>query len=611
MLATVLFLLALAALPAAGQVSGNNSLNGAYAFRQVLLVTDGGSNLSEIRSASGLLTFDGAGRFTIDGQQLVGTAAPAALTGAGSYTVKPGGYVTLTNPLRSSAVVNARLGIGALMGASTEAGPTVFDLLIAVPLPAQPVSNATLNGPYWVSTLEFPGASLANIRNTNSKLTANGAGAFAENSVTGQARNLGNRTLTHDVGPITYSVSPNARGILSFAATDVNGRLAAGLKEIFVSQDGSVFIGGSMTAGVHGLIVGLRAFASGATTTSWSGFFFTAGMRFDADRSRLTAAAGSVNVTASGSVWARRTRQSDGLFDASTLATYSLAADGSGPFLSTTGKVNLAASGQLFTTSGVSVVDTASYELYFGSRMPPQSGTGVFLNPQGVLNAASFAPPGAPVSPGGFVTLFGSGLAAQTTVASALPFPKTLGGVSVSVNGVAAPVYSVSPSQISAIIPYGVTGSTATIVVTSNGTPSNAVEIPLAATAPGVFSLAQNGLGDAAVLHANYSVVNAGNPARAGETVQIYLTGLGAVSPAVADGAAAPATPPFANVLSQVAVTVGGRPCAVVFSGLAPTLAGLYQLNVTLPAGLPPGLHSLAVQTPEGFTDLVDLRVGL
>jgi uncharacterized protein (TIGR03437 family) len=599
------------AAPATAQVSGNGSLNGTYAFRQVLLVTDGASNVSEMRSASGLLTFDGAGRFTIDGQQLVGTAPPAALTGAGSYTVKPGGYVTLTNPLRSSALLNARLGMGAVMGASTEAGPTLFDLLIAIPLPAQPVSNATLTGPYWVSTLEFPGASAASIRNTNSKLTANGSGAFAENAVTGQARNLGNRLLTQDVGPVTYSVSPNARGLLSFAATDVNGRLAAGLKEIFVSQDGSVFIGGSMTAGVHGLVVGVRAFASGATNASWNGFFFTAGMRFDADRSRFTAAAGAVNVTSAGAVWARRTRQSDGLFDASTLATYSLGADGSGPYLSTTGKVNVGASGQVFTSSGVSVVETASYELYFGARMPPQSGSGVFLHPQGVLNAASFAPPGAPVSPGGFVTLFGSGLAAQPADATAFPFPKTLGGVSVSVNGVAAPIYAVSPGQISAIIPYAVTGPTATIVVTSNGTPSNAVEVPLAVTAPGVFSLAQNGLGDAAVLHADYSVVNASNPARAGETVQVYLTGLGAVTPPVADGAAAPSTPPFATAVSPVAVTVGGRPCTVVFSGLAPTLAGLYQLNVTLPAGLPPGVHSLAVQTVEGFTDMVDLRVGL
>jgi adhesin/invasin len=273
--------------------------------------------------------------------------------------------------------------------------------------------------------------------------------------------------------------------------------------------------------------------------------------------------------------------------------------------------VNVAAAGQVFSTSGVGAVDSSSYEIYFGARMPAQSGAGVFLNPQGVLNAASFAPPGSPVSPGGFVTLFGSGLAGQTATATAFPFPKILGGVSVTVNGIGAPIYAVSPGQISAIVPYAVTGSTATIIVTSGNTASNAVEVPLAPTAPGVFSLPQNGLGDAAVLHADFSVVNAANPAHAGETVLVFLTGLGAVTPAVADGAPAPATPPLAMANAEVAVTVGGRPCTVVFKGLAPTLAGLYQLNVTLPATLGPGTYSLAVQTVEGFTDMADLRVGL
>ena len=109
----------------AAQVSGNQSLTGKYYFRLVLLVTDGTTNVTDTRSASGTLTFDGNGNFTISAQQLVGTAAAVTLTGNGTYTVKPGGFVTMTNPQRAGATVNARLGSTALVGSSTEAGATV------------------------------------------------------------------------------------------------------------------------------------------------------------------------------------------------------------------------------------------------------------------------------------------------------------------------------------------------------------------------------------------------------------------------------------------------------------------------------------------------------
>src|SRR5262249_41014246 len=155
-----------------------------------------------------------------------------------------------------------------------------------------------------------------------------------------------------------------------------------------------------------------------------SGFYVTAGLRYDIPSSgsagTLAAAAGAVNATSLGSVWARRTRQSDGLFDASLLSPFTLGADGAGMFSSSTASVNVAANGQAFTTSGVGTVDRTSYELYFGARMMPESGTGVFLNPQGVLNAASFAPPGYPISPGGVVTLYGNGFGNQNLTAGSL-----------------------------------------------------------------------------------------------------------------------------------------------------------------------------------------------
>src|SRR5258708_4593510 len=95
--------------PVWAQVSSNSSLNGKYYFRQVMLVTDGGANVADTRTASGTVTFDGNGNLTLTGDLLIGAAAPAQFNSAGVYTVKPGGYVTLANPLRPASTINARL----------------------------------------------------------------------------------------------------------------------------------------------------------------------------------------------------------------------------------------------------------------------------------------------------------------------------------------------------------------------------------------------------------------------------------------------------------------------------------------------------------------------
>lgn len=607
MLAYLYFASALLCTVANAQISSNQSLKGKYNFRHLLASADASANVTDLRTGSGTITFDGNGGYTATGIVLVNVST-SPLNASGTYAVSPGGFVTLDNPLKAGKV-NARLGATGLVGASTEVAG-VFDMFIAAPAPTQPVSASILSGGYWISTLEFQGGGINNLRSANFKLTANNAGSFIENTIRGQARNLGDQLLTQTVGPMTYSVTPDGLGTLTFPLTgalDQTTQLVSGTKEIFVSPDGSFFVGGSNNTGGQGMIVGVKAFASGA---SFSGSFVTAGLRYDIAPARLTSAVGAVNATTLGSVWARRTHQSDGLLDASELITYAVNPDGSGLWTSTTGGLSIASTGQTFATTGVASTSSNDYELYFASQMIPQSQTGVFLNPQGVLNAASFAPPGYPISPGGFVTLFGSGFGTQTVKASAFPFPPSLGGVQVSVNGTAAPVYSVTPTQISAVVPYAAAGSTANIVVTVNTTKSNTVSVPLAPTAPGIFTISNNGLGDGAILHADYSIVNQANPALAGETVQVFLTGLGAVSPPVQDGAAAPGKAPFAQVIAPLNVYVNGLPASIQFKGLAPGLAGLYQVNVQIPVNVGPGPQSLAMQTPDGFTDMANVWVG-
>ena len=157
----------LAAVLAAGSISAqtlnNQSLSGKYFFRHLSLGTAGAtsSNLTDARSLIGTITFDGHYSFT--GQQVVGNNAAAPQTGSGAYSVDPGGFVTLDSAIRAGAKINARLGPEALIGSSTEATDNTFDLFVAIPAPS---TNASLSGPYWAVTLEFPGGSTANARNT-------------------------------------------------------------------------------------------------------------------------------------------------------------------------------------------------------------------------------------------------------------------------------------------------------------------------------------------------------------------------------------------------------------------------------------------------------------
>ena len=190
-----------------------------------------------------------------------------------------------------------------------------------------------------------------------------------------------------------------------------------------------------------------------------------------------------------------------------------------------------------------------------------------------------------------------------------LPFPKTLANVQLTVNGVVAALYVVSPGQISALVPFGVTGTTATLVVTNNGARSNSVDVPLAKSSPGIFTALQNGLGGGALLHADFSRVSQANPAKRGEVVLLYLTGMGAVAPSIPDGSAAPANP-LSLLPGGVNVYVGGKQAEVLFKGLAPGLAGLYQINFRVPPTTPTGgAVPLAIETPEAFHDQADIAV--
>src|SRR5436189_1718813 len=95
---------------AMAQTLSNSALTGKYYFRHLSLSTDTAENITDMRSLSGSITFNGAGSYSFAGEQTLGTAALAPLNGSGTYSVSPDGALTLTNPQRPSQNINARFG---------------------------------------------------------------------------------------------------------------------------------------------------------------------------------------------------------------------------------------------------------------------------------------------------------------------------------------------------------------------------------------------------------------------------------------------------------------------------------------------------------------------
>lgn len=206
----------------------------------------------------------------------------------------------------------------------------------------------------------------------------------------------------------------------------------------------------------------------------------------------------------------------------------------------------------------------------------------------GVVSSASFQPQ---ISPGSLASIAGSNLATSTPAAPTTPLPTTLAEASVTVNGKAAPILYASPTLINFQVPWETAVGNASVTVTVDGVASNTMTVPVTATAPGIFYYST---GAAIAQDFDYSLNTSSNPAHAGSFLIAYLTGAGAVTPSVTDGAATPSTG-LVTTSQQPTVTIGGVNAPVLFSGLTPGLIALWQLDVTVPSGLAAGSYPMVV----------------
>jgi uncharacterized protein (TIGR03437 family) len=223
------------------------------------------------------------------------------------------------------------------------------------------------------------------------------------------------------------------------------------------------------------------------------------------------------------------------------------------------------------------------------------------LNSGGIVNGASFAL-AAPLAPGSIISVFGANLASSPAGASSLPLPKTLAGASLQVGGLDVPLFYSSGGQVNAQLPFELALNTRSQLIVKGASFVTVPEtITVAAARPGIFTISQDGKGQGVIMDVANRLVDSGNPAKAGDIVVIYCTGLGATNPAARSGEAAPGPPsPLAKVVTPVSVTIGGQAAVVQFAGLTPGYAGLYQVNVQIPAGITPGSAVPLVLSQDG-----------
>lgn len=239
-----------------------------------------------------------------------------------------------------------------------------------------------------------------------------------------------------------------------------------------------------------------------------------------------------------------------------------------------------------------------------------------------VVNAASFGP--GPIAAGSIVSLFGTRFGTSDNLSA---FPSTEHeGLSVTFDGVAAPLFHVvaSQNQINVLAPNDLpaTGTVKVVVHTAAGM-TNAFDAEMTEAAPGIFPVREPGSDRvfAAATIANtswFSIPDSvsvalglprncladgispaavcGQPARPGEAIQIFATGLGRATPGgepagnvLPSNQTAPPAGPLYRTVMQPVVRIGELTAQVVFSGLAPGFAGLYQINAVVPAGVVPG----------------------
>jgi uncharacterized protein (TIGR03437 family) len=610
-LRTIAFLLPLAAAcQAAAQswdTSGNGMLNGAYYFREVVwVVGDNAGNLQEAISVYGQITFDGNGKYTITNQSYNDSAKSGPsnnYSASGTYAISASGYGSITSPIANGDAIYGSVSHGIFIGSSTENGSGFNDIFVAAPLGSPAPTNATFNGTYNMVDLDFTsvGAQNGTLYNRQStfQLHPNGSGSIGSVQLKGYIAGSGSNVISQSISSVPYFATGGAFnlnfGNKSLSPNDTS-HLVAGTKYLYISPDGNFVFGGDPQY-AWDLIVGVR---QGSGTQNFSGLYYQAGAYVDNTSLASSGFAtvetqyGSLNES-SGFLLAHQ-RFLDVVDNGGPVDfTYSdtVTANSDGTYNDGFNQYFFGAGGVI----GVGIGTNPTFGVTVLVEAPAFNGSGPYIFPTGIVNAGSSVPFTASLAPGELVSIYGTNLTTTSTSNGSLP--TTLGGVQVLVNGTAAPIYSVAHTsgydQINAVIPLSTTSNIAAIQVTNGSGSSNTVTNYVQTTAPGAFN---SYTATPAVQHgADYSMVTPSSPARVGETLLVYLTGLGTLTSS-------------GNANASVAVFIDGIQATVSFAGSQSTVGGGYQMNVVVPSGVSNGNVYLDIAGPDSYNSEIVLPVG-
>ena len=227
-----------------------------------------------------------------------------------------------------------------------------------------------------------------------------------------------------------------------------------------------------------------------------------------------------------------------------------------------------------------------------GATWQPTGVDAGVISPGSVVGAFDFV--GGGVAPGELVSIFGQGIGPLQGVAvtefdpATGKLPTAVAGVRVYFNDIPAPLLFVRGDQVNVQVPFEVAGlATVNVRIELEGVASNTVQVDVLDTHPGLFPTAVK-------LDGSFNSETAAS--RAGDFVLFFATGQGVTNPSVETGATPPVAEPFARPISEVQLVIGGREAQVFFAGLVSPFVGLMQMNVELPADLPPGRHDVELR---------------
>lgn len=214
------------------------------------------------------------------------------------------------------------------------------------------------------------------------------------------------------------------------------------------------------------------------------------------------------------------------------------------------------------------------------------------------------------LAPGSLVKIEGTDLSPIRQTTSERPLPTALGESCITVNGLPIPLILVSNNEINAQIPFEIVGN-ATLILRTPGGVSDNFNVQVASSAPSIFRAmiaGFDGLVPTIINGRNGLLVTGSNPVKKGDSIVIYLTGLGKTNPEVPTGLAAPADP-LARTIVQPVVSLGNRELPIEFSGLTPGEVGVYQINAKIPFDVPVGFSIPLVINQGGVLTSLEVRV--